>query len=74
MGPPTGLEEETEQNLVAYTDYCRRMAMPKTQIMLSGEIVHFLQVRQLQNKFRTKKPGKILHHTSFHISKIRNSN
>ena len=57
MGPPAGLEQDSEVNLVLYVDYCKRMGIPKTQDMLADEILHFLKSRSLTNKFRKGKPG-----------------
>ena len=57
MGPPGGLEEDSQSNLVAYIDYCTRMGIPRSEKMLSAEIVHFLKERKLANKFRTGSPG-----------------
>ena len=57
LGPRFKISLEEEQDMVTYLEECSEQNDPRTQLQFAAEIVHFLQVYQIENTFRKGVPG-----------------
>ena len=60
QGQKFAVRTADELDLVAYTNFCWEVNIPKTKKMLQPEIVHHLKMEGIENKFKNGEPGGVL--------------